>query len=198
MARLGDLDIFVTEENPSFGNYMTDQPIEDGTEITDHVRNEPNTLQVRGKVTGEDAGERFNQLREMRRERQPHLYVGRNYINRMVIEGLDTEHDNNIANGFRFTLRLKQVTISKPSPVKELPVPERSQAKEVENKGREQIEEREEDPEEDERIAVGTAVPRGPSWYENNPDAEPEGNPMEARKVYEADDDIAVGTAVPR
>ena len=182
MARYGDIELFVTEENPSFGNYSTDQPIEDGEEVTDHVRNEPDRLQVRGKYTGEGAGDVFNKLQKKRRDKEPHLYVGRNYIDKMVIEGIDSEHDKNITNGFRFTMRLKQVKVSKPSPVKQLPTEEKTQAKEVESSGREQPQQKEEQP-----MSVGNAVPRDPSWDKNEPKEDLNiGSPMMER--FEEDD----------
>ena len=195
MARYGDIELFVTEENPSFGNYSTDQPIEDGEEVTDHVRNEPDRLQVRGKYTGEGAGDVFNKLQKKRRDKEPHLYVGRNYIDKMVIEGIDSEHDKNITNGFRFTMRLKQVKVSKPSPVKQLPVEEKTQAKNVESAGRQDTQENKD--EEREPVAVGTAVDRSPNWKDNEPEESPSATPQMER-FEEEDEPIAVGTAVPR
>ena len=175
MARYGDIEIFVTEENPSFGNYSTDQPTEDGDEITDHVRNEPDRLQIRGKYAGPDAGDVFSRLLSLRRKREPKVYAGRNYLSRMVIEGMDTEHDRNIANGFRFTMRLKQIKVSKPSPVKQLDVPERTQAKPVESKGRQNTATKEEPREGPD---IGDLIDRPPLWDNDEPEYEPTGRPL--------------------
>ena len=193
MARYGDINIFVTDENPRFDNYSTDQPIEDGAEITDHVINEPVVLNITGQIAADDAGDRFNQLRKMRRERQPHLYVGRNYISRCIINRLETEHDRFIRNGFRFRMELKQIQISKPSPIKELQkdiennVEEVTQAKNVENKGRQSVAEKE--PTERD-MPVGT-----PQFERFEPEETPVGTPQMERFEEE---DIAVGDAVPR
>ncbi len=126
-AMLGDIELSVVEsENPEYSNDITSNPVEQGTDITDHVRQNPISFSISGVVTGEKAAETIARLRKYQNDGAMLRYVGRNAVDNLIIEKLSTTHDNSIRNGFTFDISLKHVRIAKgqqteielPNPIK--------------------------------------------------------------------------------
>ncbi len=129
-AMLGDVALSVVEsENPEYSNEITSNSVELGTDIADHVRQNPISFSISGVVTGENAAEAIARLRKYRNDGTVLRYIGRNVVDNLVIEKLSTTHDNSIRNGFTFDISLKHVRIAKgqqmeielPNPVKAPP-----------------------------------------------------------------------------
>lgn len=136
MARIGDVEIYVIDESRMYNNKTTDHPVEEAQNVADHVENDPIVFRISGEYTGEDAAQVHSRLIKMRNERQPVTYIGRGRLINCVIESFTENVDSKIANGFRFTMTLKQIRIAKTSVVNLLTPNVRAQVKEVENKGR--------------------------------------------------------------
>lgn len=113
MARLGDVEFSViTEESPRRETAITDKPVERGGNVADHAQPQPWRLNIVGRVTGPGAGDRFALLQQYWRESRLLTYRGRNHAWNMVIESFPSEHDARVANGFRFSMSLKQIRIT--------------------------------------------------------------------------------------
>ena len=134
MAKLGNVFLnTVYEEKPDKSIKTSEHPIEDGSNITDHIHREAVTMAISGIVTGPDAGTRRKQLETYMNKGTRLKYVYRNVMNGMIIENFSTVHDANIKNGFKFSLTMKQVKIAKKARVVKL-----AQTKPVTNGGRRQ------------------------------------------------------------
>ncbi|MBU8908500.1 phage baseplate protein [Desertibacillus haloalkaliphilus] len=138
MASINGIPISVIDEDRNYDNESTDHPVEEDQDITDHVINNPITFRITGEVTGDNAAQIDAQLRELRRGELVR-YVGRAILPNAVFDSYRTTVDSRIANGFRFTLTLKQVKLARPSTVSLLSPEIRSQVKDVGNAGRVQV-----------------------------------------------------------
>ena len=145
-AMLGEIELNVVEsENPEQSNEITDNPVEDGVNISDHVRPGPMSFSITGTVTGDDAGQKVEMLRQYANSGQLLRYVGRNVFENMEIETLSTTHDVEVRNGFKFDISLKQVRIAVkketqytgPDPITKKETA--TQVKTVANKGTQQV-----------------------------------------------------------
>jgi hypothetical protein len=149
-AKLGEVELDVVEvETPEHPNEVTIHPVEKGSEIIDHVKQNAISFSINGTVSGENAPQKLSQLRQYRDNGELLTYIGRNAFRDMVIESLSTRHDASIRNGFRFSITLKQVRIAKsltveiqlPDPVSPKPIgtpATTTQTKNVTNKGTQQ------------------------------------------------------------
>lgn len=113
LARLGDIFLnTVYEEKPDRGVKITDHPVENDSNITDHVQREPLTMSISGIVTGSDASVRLSQLDEAMKSGKRMKYVYRNIFNNMVIQSLQSTHDVDVKDAFKFSMTLKQIAVA--------------------------------------------------------------------------------------
>lgn len=136
MAMLGDIPIHVITESRAYNNKIAEHPVERGADVADHVEQEGVYFDLSGQYTGPDAAQVEARLRQLRNNPEPVTYVGRGMMINAVIENLNTRGNSSIANGFEFTMTIKQVRIARPSTVSLLDPGIRAQVKEVGNSGR--------------------------------------------------------------
>lgn len=111
-VKLGDVEFDVIEsENPKDSATVTDNPVESGQDVSDHVKQNPSIINIKGQMT-EDAANKLQTLKHYKKEGALLKYVGRNVYSNMVIEEIDREHG--VANrfGYQFSIKLKQVRIA--------------------------------------------------------------------------------------
>lgn len=147
-AKLKDIVLDVTkEESPNYANNVTDRPVEDGTNITDHVRPRPTHLSLFG-VISEEAEDKFEKLKEYKEKGELLDFRGRNRFKNLVIETLHTDFDIDARDGYSFQIDLVQIRTAEakivdyvapdPAPPTPSPSPPKTKTKETENKGRQQ------------------------------------------------------------
>lgn len=101
----------ITSESVTRSSVVTDLTIEDGSDINDHIQFDPEIVAVSGRVTT-DAPTMLNRLVSFFENRNILTYVGRNGVNTVVIESLDTDHPRENIGGFDFTMSLKRLRIT--------------------------------------------------------------------------------------
>lgn len=139
MAQLGDVYIDVVySEKPEGSVKSTDHPVESGEPLVDHIEQQPDTLNLTGVITGTDAPARLRKLEQYRKGGEVLTYTHRNGMNNVIIESFNRVHDNTVAGGFTFTMRLKQIRIALSSPITVMAVNTKAQAAPVANKGQQQ------------------------------------------------------------
>lgn len=149
IIRYAGLDVelsVVQSEEPQHSNEITDNPVETGADVSDHVRSKPSVYDIAGKVVGDNASQTLSFLRSMKNSGARLIYIGRNYLADVVMQQLATTHDVETRNGFAFEMTLKQVRIAVktaavyvgPDPVQPSK-PTLPQAKPVQNKGKQQL-----------------------------------------------------------
>ncbi len=140
MAMLAGYEIHVISETPDYAVNITQYPVEEDIALTDHVERLPTTMTITGKILGHEAANIRAKLIEMMTRGERVDYVGRNAFRRALIANISTEHDYEVANGFRFTMTLQQVRVAKPSYAPFLNDPILlAQVKSTTNAGRQQI-----------------------------------------------------------
>jgi curved DNA-binding protein CbpA len=118
-VKLGDVEFDVIEsENPKDSVTVTDKPVESGQDISDHVKQNSSTINIRGQMTGDGAADKLQTLKRYQKDGELLKYVGRNIYSNMVIEEIDREHGVDNRNGFQFNIKLKQVRIATAKKVK--------------------------------------------------------------------------------
>lgn len=140
MAMLGGYEIHVISETPDYSVNVTQFPVEDDIDLTDHVERLPSVMTITGKILGPDAANIREKLKEAMYRGERLDYVGRNAFRRVLITNISTEHDYEVSNGFRFTMTLQQVRVAKPSYAPFLNDPVMlSQVKPTTSAGRQQV-----------------------------------------------------------
>ena len=129
----------VKSESPGRRNVITDNPVETGADVIDHIRTRPVSFSLTGVVMGKDAAQKLYILDGFRNNGSLLRYVGRNALFNYAIESFESTHDVNVRNGFAFNITLKQVRIVHKKTVDIImPSIPQSQIKQLENKGRQQ------------------------------------------------------------
>ena len=99
----------VTSESVSRSSTITDNPVEGGSNIQDHVFTQPLSFQISG--TAINGADTIAALQKMWKSGDIITYTGRNRISNLVIQQLQSTHDAKNRGGFTFTATLKQVTL---------------------------------------------------------------------------------------
>lgn len=112
-VKLGDIEFTVVEsEKPSDVVTITDNSVETGQDVSDHVKRESSIIEIQGQMMGNDAAEKLNKLQVYQREGKLLTYIGRNIYTNMAIQTFDRDHGVGNRYGFSFNITLKQVRIA--------------------------------------------------------------------------------------
>ena len=76
----------VEKESESYSSSVTSNPIEDGSDINDHVNNAAGTLNISGVIIGGDSA--IDALKEMRESRDIITYTGVTRMTNLVFTNL--------------------------------------------------------------------------------------------------------------
>jgi len=113
MAALGEV-VFdaVTEEQPSFSNTITDKPVENGANISDHIRRQPDSLTINAVFSGNEAMDKYQELLDMRDSDELYAYSGGlgTFVN-MAIENISPMKNATYGDGYECTITLKEVRV---------------------------------------------------------------------------------------
>lgn len=99
----------VNKETVSRQSTITDNPVEGGSNIQDHVFRQPLSFQING--TAINGADTIATLQAMWKKGDILVYTGRNRIDNLVIQQLQSTHDPSNRNGFTFSATLKQITL---------------------------------------------------------------------------------------
>ncbi|NLU42211.1 MAG: hypothetical protein GXX08_08405 [Firmicutes bacterium] len=113
-SMLGDvlLDV-VREESPDYAADVSENAVEDGHEIADHVKQRPLSLSLTVTLTGRDWEQRRRRLAEIMKAKELVRYVGREIHENLVIERISPSYSKDIANGCVLGITLRQVEIAR-------------------------------------------------------------------------------------
>ena len=136
MAKIGDVEFNVIDEERSFDSEVTEHPVEDGADIADHIQIKPRSFKVNGKVTGPEAGPKHLALHQLQSSKEPVNYKGRGRLNNCVVESLTTSVDVDVKNGFDFSMTIREIEVAKPSTIGLLPADLKADTSEIGNAGR--------------------------------------------------------------
>ncbi|OMF28302.1 phage baseplate protein [Paenibacillus sp. FSL H8-0259] len=137
MALIDGKYITVEEESPDFPVVATEQPVEKGISLVDHVQAQARTISLSGVISGPDAAKTRAYLITAKDKGQIVKYVGRNAFTG-IITGFSTPTSYKTADGMTFTMELREIRIATSSYVDTLPPPIKAQAAPIVNSGTKQ------------------------------------------------------------
>lgn len=111
MAVLGDLEIDVLDtDQPNYSNTVTQKPVEDGADISDHIKHDPIEFNLKCYFAGDEALDKHDQLLEMRNQEEVFAYEGSFgiYENMAIVEIMPLKNAKH-GNGFECDITLRQV-----------------------------------------------------------------------------------------
>jgi len=115
MAWLNDVYVFVEKENLTHDIEAASHPVENGVDITDHIRKLPVEIDISGCIVDHDginASDMLEKLKQMQYAGTIINYAGRNAVSGLIIEKFSTSHPNTIAGGANFSMKLKEIKIA--------------------------------------------------------------------------------------
>ncbi|MED1784234.1 hypothetical protein P4V43_20645 [Brevibacillus fortis] len=151
MATINGMYVLAESEDPKYDFDVTDQPVEDGIDTSDHVQRKPRAMDVSGYIVGDDAAQIREKLIALGDNGDIVKFMGRNLFTG-VIQSLSTKHDYKVANGFSFSLSLKEIRFAKSSYVETLPTPIKAAVAPVISSGRKQTKKKSKGDKEDKKV----------------------------------------------
>lgn len=115
MATLGSIVLHVEKESVQDNANISQHPVETGIKLSDHVERLPKGLSISGKIirdTEEEAKTVVQSIRRSKNRGEVFLYRGRVIAYDMSISDFTYEADANIANGYNFSMTLKEIRIA--------------------------------------------------------------------------------------
>ena len=100
----------VEKESESYSSTVTSNPIENGSDLNDHVNNDAGTFSISGTIVGGEGA--INALKAMRDSRDIMTYTGVTRITNLVFTALkfDRTHQNKDGAGFSASFKRVQTT----------------------------------------------------------------------------------------
>lgn len=116
LAKLGDVYITIVEEETyTYDSEVTDNPMEDGSYMSDNMHPKP----IEGKLTGiifnEDGSYPMDQVYALRSYINDQVilsYTGVVFLPNCVLQNMENVHNATTGGGFTFTFTIKQVFIA--------------------------------------------------------------------------------------
>lgn len=115
MSYINDLYVFVSDESVTRGVTASEHAVEQGVDITDHIKPDPAELSLTGKIVGENASATLSKLYKQMHDGELVNYIGRNIIKNLMIISFNTSHPNTVWGGCDFDMTLKEVKVADPS-----------------------------------------------------------------------------------
>ncbi|UPW82321.1 phage baseplate protein [Lysinibacillus sp. Ag94] len=115
----------------------TDHALEDGEQITDHVKSDPSTISLTGIIL-DDTEAKVLKLREYREKGEIFDFDYMTSLKHVIITNFNRDYSAKIKDGYAFTMTLKQIKTAKVAKFVSVSVPIKQQTKPVSKKGRQQ------------------------------------------------------------
>jgi len=115
LSYINDLYIFVEDEEVARSVTASEHPVEQGVDITDHIKPDPAELSITGKIVGETAADTLRKVNQLMRDGSTVNYTGRNIFKNMIITSFNHSHPNTVWGGCNFDMTLKEIKVADPS-----------------------------------------------------------------------------------
>jgi LysM repeat protein len=137
MAKLGKFNLFVISESPDFAIQTTSYPVEKGIAYTDHVKQEPETMQLEVFLHGNDYQKQLESLKKSMYNGEMMNYAGRFIMRNVIIENVSPDANSKAKNGVMATLKLRQIRVAT-TPYVKTTTKNKTQTKPTTNTGQKQ------------------------------------------------------------
>lgn len=137
MAKIGNVEFVLISEEREHTSEVSRHPVESGSDIADHVRNEPRVFNIEGIIGDRDwPATNHSRLVKMWKNRDLVDYQGRASLKNCIITSFVSRVDSSSKRGFTFSMTIEEIRIAKPSTVGLLPTILKVDVAEVGNAGR--------------------------------------------------------------
>lgn len=116
----------------------TDHALEDGEQITDHIKSDPITISISG-VIHDDTEQKVLKLREYREKGEIIAFDYMTSLKNVVITDFSRDYNASVKDGYAFTMSLKQIKVAKVAKYVSVSPSVERQTKDVTNKGLQQL-----------------------------------------------------------
>ncbi len=116
MALINNNYVLVETESVSYATDSTSHPVEKGIDITDHVRRQPITLSVSGKIVDtkkKKSKDIIADIQKLQKAGSLIKYVGRISLGNLQIQSFSCDYSNKTWGGCDVEISLKEVRIAK-------------------------------------------------------------------------------------
>lgn len=127
----------ITKVSMPESSTTTDHALEDGEQITDHVKSNPITITLTGVILDETEA-KVLKLREYREKGTIIDFDYMTKLNHMVITDFNRDYEARVKDGYAFTMTLKQIKVGKVAKFVSVSIQVKKQTKAVTKKGRQQ------------------------------------------------------------
>lgn len=133
MATLNTIQLHVESESPSYKVDIPTHPVENGVDVSDHIKPQAVTFSIDGIINGDDHEDRKKRIVDAMNRGAILYYNGVHKMGNVLIESFSPDYSKDIRNGFAFSMNLVEVRIVKAKTVAVVA------AKPVSNTGRKQV-----------------------------------------------------------
>ncbi|AUS87027.1 hypothetical protein LBYS11_12105 [Lysinibacillus sp. YS11] len=127
----------ITKVSMPESSTATEHALEDGEQITDHVKSNPTTISLTGVILdGTEA-----KVLKLRQYREKGVIFDFDYmtsLKHVIITDFNRDYEAKIKDGYAFTMTLKQIKVAKVGKFVSVSIPVKKQTKPVTKKGRQQ------------------------------------------------------------
>lgn len=113
MAKLNNLYIFVETEDISHNIEVTSHAVEQGADLTDHIRKSGDVLSLKGRIVGKNYDKTLKSILNMQSNGTLIKYVGTETFSNMVITSFSRGKANTVYGGCTFDMELTQIRVAK-------------------------------------------------------------------------------------
>ncbi|EAC5079571.1 LysM peptidoglycan-binding domain-containing protein [Listeria monocytogenes] len=108
VATIGSVKLVNTNESETSPFTITDNPVETGSPVSDHVQRETKTLEISGFLLGSSAEKDYATLKSYAEKGTIVTFKGRVYFKNVLISNLSKSY-NTVKNGFEITVSLRDL-----------------------------------------------------------------------------------------
>lgn len=112
MALINDMYVFVNTEDVTREVTASSHPVEEGVDLTDHVRKSPLVLSLTGEIVGAGYEDDIARIEQMQKDGELVEYAGVNVLSDVLVTKFTTTHDGAIHGGCQFTMELREIRIA--------------------------------------------------------------------------------------
>lgn len=135
MALINNNYIFVEEETINVNVRVSEHPVEKGAPVTDNIRKEPVTIQIKGEIVGKNAKSVLDKLKGYSEKGTLVKYIGCRTLNNALLLDVKGSFSSKIKGGCTFSAEVREFRIAK-SPYK---APAKSPGKKTPSAGTQQV-----------------------------------------------------------
>lgn len=119
--------LFVSEEENPTSIQASEHSVEQGEDLTDHVRPEAETITLSGVISGRNHKSIVSLIKGWEKSGKAVRYSGRTKLTQCLVSDFSPSYSKDIENGCSFTMTLRKVRIARPAYV----APEAAQPAEI-------------------------------------------------------------------